>query len=223
MAEEETLTVDVVVPEGALVLAQLDDTLAIDVLLDAVHGLVTPVAGELHVLGHGYAGLPAEGANALRGLIGCLDDPPVFPPHIPVIEALLLSGRFHTRRHEDTLVADAARLCRGFGLPGIPAETPDAVPGDCVRRVACVRALLDRPRLLLVAERDTPRPVEVVAALLRNMLLLQDSGCGVLWLTLEGARLHDTRLPASCRVLQDGGRLSAGAARADHVRAAAAR
>lgn len=218
VADDEALTLDFAVPEGAFVLAQLHDALAIDILLDAVHGLVQPTAGALRVLGHAYTDLSAEDANALRGLIGCIDDPPVFPPHIPVIEALLLAGRFHTRRGEDALLADAARLCRGFGLPGIPAHAPDGVSGDTLRRVACVRALLDRPRLLLVAERDTPLPVEVVAALLRNLLLLQASGCGVLWLTLETFRLRDARLPASQRLVQEGDRLGADLARAERVK-----
>lgn len=214
-----TVDADFALHAGELALVVSDDPLATDPLIDALCGLARPEAGRIRVLGRVWAGLPGDVANALRGRIATIATDPVFPSNMGVGDSAVMAPLYHTRRPAPEILSEAARLARSFGLPGLPLARPRDLGRDELIRVACVRALLGAPDLLVLDETRARLPEPLEGPVINAVRGVCARGGAVLWLTGEAWRGSDARFPATARLELRNGRLEAGA----DTRAAGAR
>jgi ABC-2 type transport system ATP-binding protein len=112
--------------------------------------LLPPTEGEASVLGHGVASEP----DRVRALIGVVFQMPALDPKLTVRENLLHHGHLHglwgrglRRRAEEAIAL--------FGLAGRERDEVRTLSGGLARRVELAKALLHRPRLLLLDEPST--------------------------------------------------------------------
>ena len=117
-------------------------------LLRVISGLLTPSAGTVEVYGDDTTGWPAE-RLAAHGVAHVPQDRLVFPG-LTVADNLLLGA--YTRRGQDT-AADRNRVLEIFPrLRDRPAQRAGTLSGGEQQMLAIGRALMARPRLLLLDE-----------------------------------------------------------------------
>ena len=106
-------------------------------------------------------------------------------PHISVIENVVLGAvRAQRMPHREALVAAHALLER-FGLAGRERDYPDRLSGGQQQRVAIVRALMTKPRALLLDEVTSALDPELVGEVLGIIRELKDDGMTMLIATHE--------------------------------------
>jgi polar amino acid transport system ATP-binding protein len=106
-------------------------------------------------------------------------------PHKSVIENVVLGAVLGQRvRHGDAL-AGAHALLERFGLAGRERDYPDRLSGGQQQRVAIVRALMTRPRALLLDEVTSPLDPELVGEVLEIIAELKNDGMTMLIATHE--------------------------------------
>ncbi|MGQ9915074.1 MAG: ABC transporter ATP-binding protein [Thermogutta sp.] len=115
-------------------------------LLNAVLGLVTPESGRIRLAGRDIIGLPIE-----RRELGYLPQQIALFPHLSVRENLLYGVRARRRppREFEPLLH---QLVTATGLEMLLDRRPDTLSGGERQRVGLVRALMNRPRLVLLDE-----------------------------------------------------------------------
>src|SRR5262249_37448961 len=135
---------------GDLALIDARDPMLAGGFADLCCGLHLPEEGEIRVLQRDWSRQPAEIADALRGLIGRVMSDPGWLRFLDAGTNILLQQLHHTRAQLDTLRAEASRLAKHFGLPGLPdGPMAELSAGDLVR-AGFVRALLGAPKLVIL-------------------------------------------------------------------------
>ncbi|WP_067466416.1 ABC transporter ATP-binding protein [Actinomadura macra] len=127
--------------------------------LRQVCGLAPVQAGTLTVLGVRIGREPA----ALRRALGVVFQEPTLDAELTVLENLVLHGRLFGMSRSAAR-SDARRLLGDFGLDGRSGDRIRRLSGGLARRVELVRALLHRPRLLVLDEPTTGLDPEARAA-----------------------------------------------------------
>jgi phospholipid/cholesterol/gamma-HCH transport system ATP-binding protein len=164
-------------------------------LADAALGLRPPLAGTVRFRDHDWRTVPFAFRDALRGRCGLIARETAFVPHASMTENILAPRRFHDRTSDAELVAQATRLARRFGLPGLPSGDPAAESAAARLGAACVRAFLGEPLLVVVEARAQPWRRELVAPLVSSMQEVRDRGGAVLWSLADDPLLDDASLP----------------------------
>jgi phospholipid/cholesterol/gamma-HCH transport system ATP-binding protein len=210
-----TAPIALTVMPDELVLLELPTAARIALLADVVCGCLAPREGRVAFLGRDWREEPPERADALRGRIGRLFGAEPWLPWLTVADNVLLAPLYHTRLPRATLQAEAARLARIFGLPGLPLGFPETLGPDDRARAALVRAFLGQPRLVVLENpTDPPLGTEIMPGLLAEIRAVRDRGGAVLWLTHRPGVVADRSLPATQRWSLRGQRLAPLTARA---------
>lgn len=155
-------------------------------LLQLLTGLFTPDRGEIEVLGHDLRRHPAR---ALAGL-GVVFQQAALDLDLSVLANL----RFHTDLHGLPRALAAERIAHGLaslGLQGQEKAVVRSLSGGNRRKVELVRALLHRPRVLLMDEATVGLDPASRQQLLTTVSdLCAREGLAVLWAThlIEEAR-----------------------------------
>jgi phospholipid/cholesterol/gamma-HCH transport system ATP-binding protein len=184
---------------GELALIHLGQRDVCSVIGDACAGLTTPVAGSICFLGHNWPQTSPDHANALRGLIGRVFKTANWIDYMAVSEAILLSQLHHTRRPAEEIRDEAMKLCRIFGLPGLPTQRPGNMLSIDLQKIACARAFLGRPRLIILEEPTQSLGREILPGLTKKINELRDRGAGVLWMTQDDYILREPYLDCTYR------------------------
>ncbi len=191
---------------GDLLLVRLPEGYPVSPLADVASGLVEPDEGVVRFLGKSWAaGNEADRASA-RGRIGRVFERAGWLSNLDIDENITLAQRYHTRREPAEILAEAHALARELGSGDIPAGRPAHQDRAVLLAAQWVRALVARPRLLLLERpvRDLPdADVELFArAILRRREL---DGLAVVWLTDDHERIGDSALrPTRKCAMQDG-------------------
>jgi phospholipid/cholesterol/gamma-HCH transport system ATP-binding protein len=209
-----TLPITLTIMPDELVLLELAGPQRAAAMADVACGCLAPREGRVTFLGRDWRDQPAETADALRGRIGRLFGAEPWLPWMTIADNVLLAPLYHTRLPRSALLADAARLARRFGLPGLPIGFPETLaPGD-LARAALVRAFLGPPRLVVLEDPTGAAGTEILPALLAELRAVRDGGGAALWLTHRPGVVADRSLPATQRWSLLGQRLVALTARA---------
>ena len=151
-------------------------------LADLCSGLFSLAEGQASFLGHDWAALRHDYAAALRGRIGRVFGVGGWLGFLNAAENILLPQLHHTHEAPASLGTRAVQLACRFGLPGLPLERTDDLPGPDLARTACVRAFLGDPALLLL---ENPVPVDapdLAEPLLGALAEARGNGAGAIWL-----------------------------------------
>ncbi len=184
---------------GELALIHLGQRDVYSVIGDACAGLTTPMVGAISFLGHNWSRTSPDHANALRGLIGRVFKTSNWIDYMVLSDAILLSQLHHTRRPTKEIRDEAMKLCRIFGLPGLPTRRPENMLSMDLQRIACARAFLGRPRLIILEEPTLNLGREILPGLTKKINEVRDRGAGVLWMTQNDSILREPYLDCTYR------------------------
>lgn len=202
-----TRAVDLAFAPGDFVLCDAGDEGRCRAFADAVAGIALPADGRILFLGRDWARLGPDDANALRGRIGRLVGQGAWIGDLSMEDNVLVQQLHHTRRDAPALAADAARMARHFGLPGLPVGMPSAFSAADLGRAALVRAFLGRPRMVILEHDPQLSEPGVLEALVDAARSVRERGGIVVWLTLDPRIWDDASLPATRRLRIIGGEI----------------
>ncbi len=170
-------------------------------LFSLVTRLFALQSGEIAIFGHDIAQAPGE---ALR-LMGVVFQPRTLDLDLSVMQNLLYHAALHgIGRHEAKARSDEV-LAR-IALSGRAGSKVRDLSGGQMRRLEIARALLHRPRLLLLDEPTVGLDVKARADILEHVRqLVITPGIGVLWAT----HLFDEIAPSDNLVVLHQGRVLA--------------
>jgi len=158
-------------------------------------------AGRISVFGHDIGRAPSE---ALR-LLGVVFQPRTLDLDLSVMQNLLYHAALHGIAKREARQRANELLAR-IDLADRAASKVRDLSGGQMRRLEIVRALLHRPRLLLLDEPTVGLDVKARADILKHVRqLVADEGIGVLWAT----HLFDEIVPGDNLVILHQGRVLA--------------
>jgi ABC-2 type transport system ATP-binding protein len=171
--------------------------------------------GHIRIFGHDIAQAPGE---ALR-LLGVVFQPRTLDLDLSVTQNLLYHAALHGIGRRDARERSREVLAR-IGLADRAGSKVRDLSGGQMRRLEIARALLHRPRLLLLDEATVGLDVKARADILDHVRkLVTEQGIGVLWAT----HLFDEIMPGDDLVVLHQGRVLAHGPVEDMIAAAGAR
>jgi len=136
-------------------------------------------SGEIRIFGHDIGRSPGE---ALR-LLGVVFQPRTLDLDLSVMQNLLYHAALHGIGRHDARARAGDELVR-IGLSDRAGSKVRDLSGGQMRRLEIARALLHRPRLLLLDEATVGLDVKARADILAHVRqLVTEQGIGVLWAT----------------------------------------
>jgi ABC-2 type transport system ATP-binding protein len=157
--------------------------------------------GQISILGHDVARTPGD---ALR-LIGVVFQSRTLDLDLSVMQNLLYHAALHGVGRRDAMSRSDEVLAR-IGLADRAGSKVRDLSGGQMRRLEIARALLHRPRLLLLDEATVGLDVKARADMLSHVRqLVTEQGIGVLWAT----HLFDEIIPSDNLVILHQGRVLA--------------
>lgn len=158
-------------------------------------------AGRISIFGHDIRREPGE---ALRRM-GVVFQPRTLDLDLSVTQNLLYHAALQGINRREALIRSGELLSR-MGLADRPGSKVRDLSGGQMRRLEIARALLHRPRLLLLDEATVGLDVKARAEILGHVRgLVTEQGIGVLWAT----HLFDEIVPSDDLVILHQGRVLA--------------
>ncbi len=158
--------------------------------------------------------MPAAEGATLRGRIGRVFDAVGvgalgngWVSHLDVDENVMLAQRHHTRRPSSEIEAEAAKLARMFGLPGLPRGRPAQARIPDLQRAACVRAFIGTPDLILLERPEQGVYPEIMPPLINAVRSARARGAAVVWLNDHPAVWGDRGIRPTWRCVMSGSQM----------------
>ncbi len=163
-------------------------------LLSLLSGINRPTQGSIIFNGADFANLTDAEISAIRNeVIGYVPQESVFLPHFTVLENILLpkalrnGQKIEVRSIADVTDAGLASTLETLGIAHLVQEMPAELSGGELKRAAIVRALVNKPEII-IADEPTSNLDETNAKIVFELLAeLAQSGTSVLVAT------HDSR------------------------------
>ena len=197
---------------GDLALVRLERGAVRLPLADAAEGLAERYDGTAAFLGRDWRKVSAGEGAALRGRIGRVFDSfgaagPGWVTSLDVDENVMLAQRHHTRRPSPEIEAEAAKLARMFGLPGLPRGRPSQTRPPDLQRASCVRAFLGTPDLILLERPEQGVFPEIMPPLINAVRSARGRGAAVVWLSDNPAVWADRGIRPTWRCVMSGAQM----------------
>lgn len=157
--------------------------------LRMIHCFLPPTAGHLEILG---LEVPGQ-CRRIKRQLGVVPQDNNIDPELKVLENLLVYARFFDLPRTEAL-RRAAELMSFFGLDGKENERPDNLSGGMKRRLTIARALINKPRLLLLDEPTTGLDPQARYQVWQRLFRLKEEGVTLILTTHymdEAAQLCD--------------------------------
>lgn len=191
---------------GGLAVALVEGGAA-SALADACVGLAKLRRGRVRFAGRDWASMSPRLAASWRGRIGRVFERGGWVNYLTVGENVTLPQIHHTRRSRAEVYEEAMKLSEEFGLPGLPiSRASDMLPAD-LQRAACVRALMGRPRLVILERPTAVAGAAIMGPLVNALERVRQAGGAALWLTADPGIWRDAGLRPSLRLRVVGAQL----------------
>jgi ABC-type lipoprotein export system ATPase subunit len=185
---------------GDLVLVVLEEGGPGAPLADAASGLLAPGTGTVAFRGEDWARMHPDRAAACRARIGRVFGEREWISNLDIDENVTLARRFHSRRPEEEVAAEAEALARTFGLDALPRARRPFVKADALRRAAWTRAFLGEPLLLVLERPERDVPADALALLFGAARAALERGAAALVLTDRAALWRGSGLEPAMRL-----------------------
>jgi ABC-2 type transport system ATP-binding protein len=171
--------VDLTVPEGAFFGLLGPNGAGKTTLIRSITGLTAPSAGTVRVFGTDVHG---SGGALARRAIGYAPQDVALDRFVPVRDLLKLHGRYFGMSRADARIR-ADEMLEAFDLTAKAAGTANQLSGGMRRRLLLARALLHRPRLVILDEPTAGVDVELRQDLWAYIRRLHSEGTTILLTT----------------------------------------
>ncbi len=121
--------------------------------------------------------------SQLRGSIGRFFKEPFFLHDRTLLDNIMLSALYHTKRTHNDIEKEVEARAHDFGLPGIPCSTVSNATSWDLRIAALIRSLIGSPRLLILEQPLEQLGQEIVPALINTLTTMRLQGTSVIWIT----------------------------------------
>ncbi|MEX2215540.1 MAG: ATP-binding cassette domain-containing protein [Phycisphaeraceae bacterium] len=192
---------------GELALIQLEPQQYNTPLMDAALGLVQPQHGRVMFDGENWQQMSPDRACAMRNRTGRVFEGNAWLHQLSISDNITLASRYHGKASEESIAADAVRLARQFGLPGLPTAPTDKVPEPDLRRAELVRALLGDPALILLERPTRAIYPEIMRPLIQALQAAREKGAAVLFTTSNAKVWESTAIRPTYRFRMSGSQL----------------
>lgn len=199
---------------GELALVRLERGVVRLPIADAAEGLAEHYDGTAAFLGRDWRSVPPDEGAALRGRIGRVFDAvgvgatgTGWVSHLDVDENVMLAQLHHSTRSSSEIEAEAAKLARMFGLPGLPRGRPAQTRIPDLQRAACVRAFLGTPDLILLERPAQGVYPEIMPPLINAVRSARARGAAAVWLTDTPAVWADRGIRPTWRCVMSGSQM----------------
>jgi phospholipid/cholesterol/gamma-HCH transport system ATP-binding protein len=197
---------------GELALVWLERGVVRLPLADVAEGLAEHYDGTATFLGRDWRSVAAGEGAALRGRIGRVFDAvgavgTGWVSNLDVDENVMLAQRHHTRRPSSEIEAEAAKLARMFGLPGLPRGRPGQTRAPDLQRAACARAFVGTPDLILLERPAQGVYPDIMPPLINAVRSARNRGAAVVWLTDTPAVWSDRGIRPTWRCVMSGSQM----------------
>ena len=199
--------IDFTLSEGDLLIIKLERGHFRLPIGDVAQGLMEPVNGEVKTFNKDWNTMPPDYSAAQRGRIGRVFETDGWYGYLNISENITLAQRHHSKREEADIIDEAFHLARYFGLPGLPVGHVSKTHKADLRRASLVRALIGKPRLIILERPTRMLFPEILPPLINAVHAARDSGAAVLWLTSEALVWNDPGINATLKGAMYGSRM----------------
>ncbi|MGP1437809.1 MAG: ABC transporter ATP-binding protein [Treponema sp.] len=120
-------------------------------LLNLISGILTPTSGKIFIMEKEITLLDDLKRSALRNdVIGFIPQTPVMLSALTVLDNICLP--FYLYKRDGEPQSEANRLLKDFGIEYLKDSYPRELSGGELKRVATIRALINKPKVLLADE-----------------------------------------------------------------------
>ncbi|HTL16602.1 MAG TPA: hypothetical protein VL793_05160 [Patescibacteria group bacterium] len=176
-------------------------------LADAAEGLVRAAQGSVLFGGQDWQDMSADDAAAQRGKIGRLFEDEGWINDADVDENIMLSQRHHTQRSDGEILEEALKFARMFGLPGLPRGRPGKMRRWDLRKAACIRAFLGKPKLIILEQPVRGVYADFLAPIVNAVRSARTHGAAVLWTVTDPQIWNHPGIQATTRAKMFGSEL----------------